>query len=153
MVWSGDGYGVAYTGTLRKRFLRLDSGGHPIGPPIDVGPGLVGSLVWTGERNAITGPASPSSVREFWFSQLDAEGEKVGIDVPTVDSGSQGSLSALAWTGTEFGLFWTDVHGAIAMTRLTDFGFPVGDELALSFGNPPVRQPVPLWTGSHFDVI
>jgi hypothetical protein len=77
------------------------------------------SLVWTGSEYGASWHDDRDGNFEIYFARISATGSKVGTDVRiTNDPAESGSFNvlpcgtSLAWTGSEFGVVWSDDRGS-----------------------------------------
>jgi hypothetical protein len=160
LAWTGIQYGVSWQddrdGNDEIYFTRLDSSGSKIGSDIRVtsdddsssgGP----SLVWTGSEYGIAwqdtrhGPAS-----EIYFTRLDSSGEKLGSDIRISYSVNSSGSSSLVWTGSEFGVSWSDSGPPteIYFARLDSTGSKQGSDVYVNDGSVYSLT----WNGSEYGI-
>jgi hypothetical protein len=162
VVWTGDGYGLAWIDDRRIWFVRLTPSGDPTSPPHVVfdnsayGPP---SLVWDGQYFALSWIAANA----VYFGKLDREGTPIGGPVlvstqcPSNDSPIRPSL---VWTGTIFGVAWAAWPGATCISepeevffaRLSATGEKFGADRRLTQSSGVAGHPAVAWSGFEFAV-
>jgi hypothetical protein len=122
LVWNGAGYGVGWedtrNGSQEFFFVRLDAAGTRIGTDLAISDRLFTpwNLVFTGSGYAAAwsdARTSDSSNLEVYFAELDASGIALSPDLRVTDALGQSRAPSLAWTGTHYGVAWTDVRDGV----------------------------------------
>jgi hypothetical protein len=115
LVWTGSEYGLAWDGGLGRdigRFARLDSSGTVLGSGTLVTDESdyadSESHVWTGSEYAFVWDDYRDGNHEIYFGRKSALGEKTEGDLRVTDNGADSFHPSLAWTGSEFGVVWSD---------------------------------------------
>jgi len=164
LVWTGSGYGVSWQdfrdGNLEIYFARLDASGNKIGVDIRVttnaARSFAGGLAWTGSQYGVTWLDERDGHGEIYFATLDASGSKIGSDVRvTNDPSPRGPPKALVWTGTEYGLAWSDSRDGnyeIYFARLNATGTKIGSDVRVTSDPSSSGKPSLTWTGSEYGV-
>jgi hypothetical protein len=172
LAWTGSEYGVAYGETVppagggnwiaKVFFHRLDAAGSPIGSVVQVSDetGLYAhgpAIAWSGTHYAVAWEDYRNQWPwdlEIYFNLLDASGTKVGPDV-RVSTGERPSRTpALTWTGTEYGVAWTDERTSnfreIFFARLDASGAKIGDDVRITNSAQISSAPSLIWTGTEY---
>jgi hypothetical protein len=117
LVWNGTGYAVAYTeGSGGGRHIvlsRFDAAGGPVGGPTTVTNLQTAStarpwIVWTGGEYAVTWSDQRVGNGEIYLARIDAAGNRIGDEVRWTDSPADSTTPRMVWTGTEYGLAWSE---------------------------------------------
>jgi hypothetical protein len=165
LVWNGAGWAIVWNenGSVDEDyFIRLS----PEGIPLDVAapfttvdrPGFP-HVVWTGReygtvfRDYNTTPNLGDYVH---LQRLDDTGSSVG-EVNTVsDLDTDAKDLSLAWTGTEYGVAWTDarlLQWDIYLARVDATGDKIGSDLAITSIPARSERPGLSWAGAQYGVI
>jgi hypothetical protein len=94
---------------------------------------------------------------EIYFALLDSAGQKIGGDRRiTVDDG-RSFLPDLAWSGTEYGVAWSDSRDTgsigdeeIYFARVDAGGNKIGSDLRITDAVGDSQEPALVWTGSNY---
>lgn len=111
------------------------------------------SIAWTVAEFAIVWRDDTTGNDDLYFTRVDAQGTKLGGDVPIVTDPSSSTTQELVWTGAELGLVWTDTrdgNSEIYFTRLSATGTRLAGDLRIT--NDPAGSTLPriAWTGSRY---
>jgi len=115
--WNGSEFGVNWwdnrSGTSEEYFARFDAGGAPIGPEIQLNPGMygqAGQMKWTGSEFGFVWADYRNNLMEPYFTRLDADGVKLGDDVRISTSNLEMDLEALdmVWAGDRYAIAFAD---------------------------------------------
>jgi hypothetical protein len=166
IVWTGDGYGVAWLDNRDDPvtaiyFARLDATGSKIGDDVRVSSGealaVAPKLVWTGSEFGVLWqdyePVDQTSgTSGLRFARLDAAGQKIGDDFRL--TGDRVIEPALVWTGTEYGVAWADANFGryiIMFARLDASGNKIAQDIRATLTSAePDHVPRLVWTGSEY---
>ncbi len=113
------------------------------------------SLAWTGSEFGVSWDDWRSGMPEIYFSRISAAGEKMGPDVRVIDDSDSARYSSIVWTGSEFGVSWSDFRNRedeIFFARVSADGSPIGANVRLTDGSGESQWSVTAWTGSEFAV-
>ena len=128
IVWTGQEFAVVWIdrrdGVPRPYFRRLGLSGNPIGGEVVVSstPGSPysdwASVVWTGSEYGVAFATGSDGV--VVVSRLGAAGQPLGAPFLVTRPSFQFSMinPSLVWTGTEYGLVWSDGDEETYLTRL-----------------------------------
>ena len=164
LVWTGSEYGVAWQesrdGNYEIYFARLDRSGNKIGSEVRVtvnaAMSVQPSLVWTGSEYGLTWCDDRNGDMDLYFTRLSATGKKTGGDVRVTLLTTNSSYPSLVWTGSEYGVAWTEggpAGSGIRFARLDSLGAMIGSDFWLSVANPFVAtQASAVWTGTEYGV-
>jgi putative metal-binding protein len=164
LVWTGSGFGVAWTdtrdGNLEIYFALLNRSGLKVTQDLRItsanGASLFLDLVWTGSEFALAWTDfrdSTSGQSEVYFNRLSSSGAKLGTDIRVTSSAGASDFPSLAWTGSEFALAWHDSRtGTIQVyfTRLDEIGGKIQEDLQLSDPSLAASYPSATWNGEEF---
>ena len=165
LVWTGNEYGLAWQDSRHAYpeiyFSRLDSAGNRIGPPVRVTTADAisawPSLAWTGSQYAVAWHDERDGNYEIYFARLDSAGGKIGSDVRVTVALGASSHPSLVWTGTGYGLAWSDarddlllVDGQIYWASLDTTGSTLIGDVRVTWHDRWVHDPSLVWTGSEY---
>ncbi|MCZ6650645.1 MAG: MopE-related protein, partial [Acidobacteria bacterium] len=167
LVWTGNGYGLAWTDQrdLNKEIyvLVLDSLGSPSGSPQAVTANAAVSaqpcLAWNGSGFGVAWTDERDLNREIYFRLVSAAGVPQGLFPTRITSdGNTSDQPVLAWTGEEFGVVWRDTrvfNAEIFFARIGADGLrPDLVDLRVSIDLGLVsRAPDLAWHGTGFAVV
>lgn len=122
------------------------------------------SLVWTGSEFGIVwqdyrndpNPTDMDFIYEIYFARVAADGSRIDDDVRITESPSSSNSSKIVWTGSEYGLSWSDDRNVsldIFFCRVSPLGTKLMDELLVSEPGGEARRPSIAWTGSEYAII
>ncbi len=122
LVWTGSEYGVAWEDDRIDPYVnfeiylaRVSAAGAKIGTEtrITVDPEFSRSLslVWTGSEFGVGWTDYRNGSWEIYFRRISASGTALETDTRVSDLGADSEWPALAWTGSVFGLVWSDMRG------------------------------------------
>lgn len=168
LTWTGAEYGIAYQ-DLRDMnseiyFSRLDREGVRIGNEVritaDPGVSELPSLAWTGSEYGLAwvDDRIATSNKEIFFARLNGSGVKLtASDVRLSSASGTSTQPTLVWTGTEYGLAWSDDRDGIGnreiyMLRLSSSGAPLISETRLTIKDKLSLAPRLAWTGSEYGI-
>jgi hypothetical protein len=175
LVWTGSGYGVVWhepdLAGSDVLLARLDRFGHVVDSVVvqqGAHSAAFPAMAWTGSEYGIVWVDFGAGDEEIFFARFDAEARRVIDDVPVTRDPMTSHKPDIAWTGSEFGVVWTDnrvsgadctmMHCAIDtfFTRLSAEGVEQGEEVRLSdesyHGGGDYNHAWIAWTGSVFGV-
>jgi hypothetical protein len=165
IVWTGTEFGLAWMderdGNREIYFTRLDTVGVQIGADLritnDVSVSEQPSLVWTGAEYGLTWTddrdQDMDANREVYFARLDRTGAKIGSDVRVTSDTAVSVQSSLAWSGSEYGVAWTDERDGnreIYFARISATGVKIGTDLRVTSDAAISAQPSLVWSGSEY---
>jgi len=118
-VWTGSEYGATFgvrdsaTFVWEVRFARISEMGALIAVPAKVNEGTdsasAPSTAWNGEGFVVAwDDGGYDEDREIVFVQLSSEGERAGDEMRLTDAPGVSVAPMLAWSGSEYGIIWTD---------------------------------------------
>jgi hypothetical protein len=138
-------------------FTRVSAAGAEVGDDVRLtnatGASDLPDLHWTGTGYALSWSDERETTRGIYFALLDASGAMVGTESRVVSTGSPGRRSVLAWTGSEFGLAWSDERAGnpeVYFALLSDAGVKTLSDVRITndIGSSWVSGIV--WSGSTF---
>jgi hypothetical protein len=145
-------------------FARVDSSGNKIGSDIRVTnasrASRYPSLIWIGSEYAISWQDHRDGNMEIYFARLDSHGNKIGEDIRVTSDDSGSVEPALIWTGSEYGVSWSDGRDAqsyydkaeIYFARIDSSGKKIGPDLRVTNASKDSRYPSLKWNGSEYSV-
>src|SRR6185436_7179296 len=163
LMWSGDGYGVAWLGPCNENagmyFSRLDATGAKIGPDVPLATpafAYVTSGVWNGQEYGIAWSDIRSSVSGIYFARVSRNGTLLGPATRVTGSIWVARVPSLVWTGSEYAVTWDGQlsrNGAwgIYLSRFTQTGLKIGPDLPVSTTGSEGDASL-VWTGTGFGV-
>ncbi|HEV8701600.1 MAG TPA: putative metal-binding motif-containing protein [Candidatus Polarisedimenticolia bacterium] len=166
LVWSGTGYGLAwsdlrddYNGELY--FALLDASGSKIGadvrltdhPRISSNP----SLAWTGSRFGIAFRDDRNGGEgDVYFVGVGASGTKLAEEIRVTTTSTLFVAPSLVWTGSEYGVAWdskTDAQPVhVVFARLDPTGNRIGGEVRVDGSPDGSSLPSLVWNGDEYGV-
>ena len=165
LVWSGDGYGVAWTDKRNTNeeiyFARLTPEGDRIGTEVRVtrtqGDSRNPDLEWSGQEYGLAWSEENSEGgSEIRFQRINRDGELVGEsvrvdDVPPREGAQDPDIE---WNGGGYGVIWEKltsggVSAGLAFRRISEEGEPLGEVVDTIEGNWE-RRPSLAWNGSRY---
>lgn len=115
------------------------------------------SLVFVGSEDteyAVAWQDNRSGTNSIYFAKIDASGNKIGRDVPVLDS-REGFFPHLIWTGAEYGMsyFKLTPNPTTCFQRLDINGDRVGNEIILATNSAgSFHYSSLVWTGTEYGV-
>lgn len=166
LAWTGDGFGVVWheespTADERRLFYRrLARDGTPEGDPIPMGTDFessdYGRLLWNGTALALVwGDSRHEGASEIYFAHLGISGALLETPRRLTESSGEADEPSLVWTGTEYGLAYTDQASGTQhayFMRLTSDGAPIGAPVLLSGAASSNFEARIAWSGSGYAV-
>jgi hypothetical protein len=162
MEWTGTGHGAIWsTSAGSVSFVSIGADGRLAGTSTPVSSGAINfnrertvDLEWAGTQFAMAWSTDLGSTKEVLFARLDDGGGMLG-DPVTAGGGSASSVSAPAieWTGSEFGLAWSDDREGnleIYFARIGETGTVLATGSRITNDLAPSKNPRVLWTGSEY---
>lgn len=112
---------------------------------------------WNGSRFGVTWQDKRDGVAgEIYFVPLDANGQRLAAqDVRVTTTPTLSTWPALAWSGSTFGLVYTDgpsTNTEVWLQRLTENGAKIGAPVQVSNGTGGSEWPDVTFTGTDFGV-
>jgi hypothetical protein len=166
LAWNGTRYGLVYAdnsaGNYELYFRLLEANGSPVGNPIRITNAANASdwpdLVWTGTFFGLAweDERSGANKEDVYFQKLDASGNKVGPEIQVTTDGARQMAPILKWTGTDFGVVWTDTRFTqreIFFRKLDGNGQPVGSEIRVTNDPADSAWPDLAWNGSDWATV
>ena len=111
------------------------------------------SLAWTGSEFGVSWYDYRDGNYEIYFARVSSSGAKLGSDLRVTSDASSSSYPSLAWTGSEFGVSWSDNRDGnweIYFARVSSSGSKLGDDLRVTSAAGWSEYPSLSWTGSEF---
>ncbi len=160
LAWNGSGYAVAWVDAASAiRFRRLDSGGTPQGPVVELaGPAPLPRspfLVWTGAEYGVAWQARDAfNQTQIFFTRVSGAGLELGTETPLTTTSVQSRQPALVWNGAGYGVTYNEGTGAsrfILLARLDGTGALLGSPLQVSDSQTAgPERPAIEWTGGEY---
>jgi len=163
LTWTGSEFVVSWEderfGNDEIYFTRISAGGTEIGDDtritIDGADSWEPSLTWTGSEFGASWTDYRDGNWEVYFTRISAGGTEIGDDTGITIDGSDSLAPSLAWTGSEFGVSWTDYRDGnyeIYFTRISAGGTEIGDDIRITNDGADLGGTSLIWTGSEFGV-
>jgi hypothetical protein len=162
MAWTGSEYGLVWEDTRLGPgdvyFARVDADGTVLLAQeritIDLGETRGPDIEWTGSEFGVAFADDRDAILEdeIWFVRLEADGTKIGSDV-MVTTGTTGTWSmrpSLEWTGSTWGVGWTDDFMDFQFALFTPDGTMIHQETVSTESEMMDARPDIEWTGSEF---
>ena len=162
LLWTGSLYGVTWhddrEGNLELYFSQLYADGHERGAATRITRNRANSwdpsLAWTGSEYGVAwwNERYSSSDGEVYFARIDAQGLKLGYEV-ILTNGWNVREPSLAWSGSEFGLAWSDMRGGnyeLYFARMGMDGQKLGQDVRITHDADTSHSPSLVWTGSAY---
>jgi hypothetical protein len=158
LAWSGSGYAAAWYDWFQDIYARtISAAGSPLGTTIpvtdDSEPSDEPSLAWTGSEFGLAWKDGVDGNDEIYFVRLRAGGSLSGPLVRVTSDGATSRSPTLVWTGSEYGLSWSDHrdgNGEIYLTRLSTTGAVSGTLQRITSEPGDSDEPDLVWTGSEY---
>ncbi len=170
LAWSGSEIGVAWLdgvlGATTIQFARVSASGTLTGSPVQISEGTDHfpmaqiDLAWTGSEYAAVWLAmfgSDSSMRVL-MARLDADGAVTGAESQVTDETTLMLGPAIAWTGSEYGVGWSDYRTSsdsseIYLARFEPDGTKVGSDVHVPFAGDNEKLADLAWSGSEYGLL
>lgn len=163
IMWTGTEFGVGWAdnrdGGSEIFFRRISSAGTLVGSEVRVtdciGNSRHTSLAWTGTEYGISWNDDSDGNIEIYFNRISDLGVLAGPCVRITDVSGVSEWSSLAWTGTEFGISWSDSrigNNEIYFGLVSDAGVPVVTDTRTTNDPNNSLYPSLVWTGTGFGV-
>jgi hypothetical protein len=163
LVWSGSEYGVSWydnrDGSGEIYFARVDAAGGKVGSDVrvtnDAAYSYSPSLAWTGDGYGVSWYDNRDGNFEIYFARLDALGTKIGSDVRLTNDGAWSYLCSLVWTGSEFGVAWTDLRDTygyekVYFARIDALGNKIGSDIRVTHEMAVTSWSSLVWNGDGY---
>jgi predicted 3-demethylubiquinone-9 3-methyltransferase (glyoxalase superfamily) len=164
LVWTGTEFGLVWqddrSGNDEIYFTRLNTAGVEIGTAVQItnagGESQDPSLVWTGSLYGVSWTDERDGNAELYFTQISAEGEKIGEDVRMTNDPGLSEQSSLVWAQREYGVSWQDdrdgLGDEIYFARISAQGQKLGSDVRITEDPNLSEAPSLAWSGSHYGV-
>jgi hypothetical protein len=129
LAWTASEFGVTWqdnrNGNNEIYFTRVSAAGAKIGAEIRLtnapGSKVSPSLVWAGSEFGASWVDGRNGNREIYFARISGSGAKIGDDLRVSPGSADGADTSLAWTGSEYGVSWTDFSNVYFARIRTDY--------------------------------
>jgi hypothetical protein len=119
-VWNGSELAVAWEQSASSKselmFGRFSAAGAPLGQ-IQLGQtiqlALNPAIVWTGSEHGVAWDDGKQNVGDVLFARIDAAGALVGTVLQRTANSGISIRTALAWTGSAYGMAWEDNESGV----------------------------------------
>ena len=113
--------------------------------------------MWNGSEYGLSWHDDKDGNDEIYFTRLSANGSKIGGDVRVTNNSSGSNHPSLVWTGSEYGMAWSEHSGLFTVssrfTRLDIQGVLKGSILDLGNARCGVGYTSLVSPGNNFAVI
>ena len=164
IVWTGRDFGMVWSdprdGDSELYFTRInpDEPGTATNVRVtdSIGLSTNPSLVWTGSVYGLTWNDDRDGNFEIYFARLDGDGNIIGSAVRVTDDPDSSAGPSIVWTGTEFGVVWSDYRDGgssdseIYFARLDRFGRKLGVDMRVTTAGLRSSTPSLVWTGEEY---
>ena len=165
LVWTNYEYGVSWKDTRDGNeeiyFARISAAGAKLGSDVRItnaindsrNPSLVWN--WTGSEYGVSWHDQRDSVYEIYFARISASGNKIGADVRITYAANWSYVPSLVWTGSEYGVSWTDARddgGDTYFARISGAGTKIGSDVRITNDANESHYPSLAWTNSEYGV-
>ncbi len=112
-------------------------------------------LAWTGSEFGLVWMEGPPQQREIRFARLDAAGQPIGGPTTVLGPPARPLEPGLVWTGSEFGLVWSDFRDGLWFARLDAAGHKLGADVHLTTLPPGymAESPALVWNGHGYGLV
>jgi len=112
------------------------------------------SLIWTGSEYGLAwwNERYSGSDTQVTFARITNQGRKLGYEV-NITNGWNVREPSIAWSGSEYGLAWSDMRGGnyeIYFARIGIDGQKLGQEARITHDADTSHHPSLVWTGSEY---
>ncbi len=163
IVWTGTEYALTWidrrSDSTGIYFTRVSAAGLEVGDERRLTEATTSSdypsLVWNSAGFGLGWTEYRDGSRQIYFMELSATGEPDGEVIRVTDGDRDRYHTSLAWTGSEYGLAWTDHRESavgIYYALIAPDTFVTEDILWVSEGFATDAPPSIVWTGSEFVV-
>lgn len=143
IAWTGSEFGVAWQenrdGNEEIYFARVSDAGSKVGGDVRVtdaaGASYLPTVIWTGTEYALCWTDEREGSRDVYFTRLSGDGTEVGSDVRVTTDGHSSRRSVIAWSGSEYGLTWSDERNGnweVYFARLGTDGTKIGSDVRVT---------------------
>jgi Tol biopolymer transport system component len=164
MVWTGDGFGLAWNdipdADWEIYFVLLDRYGNAVTPETRVtnvaSPSWYPSLAWSDDGFGLAWRDERDGNSEIYFTTLDAAGTPSGVQTRLTNASGTSYRPRVVWTGEEYEVAWYDGrYGAVEifLTRVSSNGTEIGSDVRVRSDHPNSRNPDLVWTGAESAVV
>jgi len=174
MVWTGSGFGLSWQdrrdGNFGIYFAFLSADGETVVPEFRVtqavNDAVYPSMAWTGSEFGVSWQDNRAGTYPYfipyliYFTRVSVDGDTVGPELRITFAYDESDYyPSLAWSGSEFGLGWTDaplVGGggySLIFTRLSAEGAGIGGYTHFAWDGSIFGSPWPhslIWAGSQY---
>ena len=170
MAWSGSEIGVAWLdgvlGATTVQFARVSATGTMVGSPVQLSAGSDHfpmaqiDLAWSGSEYAavwLSMFGSDSSMRVL-VARVGADGTITGTESRVTEEVSLMLGPAIAWTGSEYGVGWSDYRASSDVTeiyfaRFGPDGTKIGSDVHVPFAGENEKLADLAWSGSEYGLL
>jgi hypothetical protein len=114
------------------------------------------SITWTGSEFGVAWEDYRTYFYQIYFARISASGVKIGADVRITSTTEYATSADIVWTGSEYGVSWTDSRYAgnreIFMARISSTGSKIGADRRITNDPDNSRGSSITWSGSEFGV-
>jgi hypothetical protein len=110
-------------------------------------------IFWTGSELTLSWTDSRGGPYEIYHARIAPDGTKLTSDIRITDVSGLAYDNAPAWSGSEWGLFWTDERSGLAQIYFTTIdgdGVKTGSDVRVDVSTGQAYYPGATWTGSAF---
>jgi len=159
----GDGeFGFAWFdggfGPNEIMFMRVSTTGGPIGADVRVtsaGDSRAPSIAYTGRGWGTAWHDNRDGNNEIYFASLSETGALLSANIRVTDDWGDSQNPSIAWTGSDFGIFWQDDregNDEIYFQLISELGGISMSPVRVTTAAGSSSDPSAVWTGSEFVV-
>jgi hypothetical protein len=163
LQWTGTEFGMVWednrSGKGDMYFTRISSSGSMVGSESRITDAYVrsppNSIQWTGSEYGVTWYDGIEGDEEIYFGRISPVGARISGDVRITNYTGTSVGASLQWTGSEYGIAWTDDRSGnseIYFTRVTETGSIIGGDVQVTNTAKRSWYPSLRWTGFDYGI-
>src|SRR3989339_414187 len=115
-------------------------------------------LVWTGNEYGVIWRDWRDGSYEIYFKRISKDGTVINPGSIRLTDGTADvtSVPSLVWTGTEYGMVWSDLrdgNNEIYFKHVSENGESMSLDIRITFGSDSSRSPTLVWNGTEYGII
>ena len=166
VVWTGEAFAIIWLESKLGRptvfSTMVSADGSEVGleqrVSVHAGNAASPSAVWADGEIGIAWAGRDGVDKWMYFVRLDADGTKIGDELPVAAVANSSTIPDLVWDGQAYGLVWADNLGAptgadLFFRRITREGVLIGETVQILGAMRDSVTPALDWTGTEFGAI
>jgi fibronectin type 3 domain-containing protein len=160
-AWDGAAFGVVWrddrNGNSEIYFSRVTASGTVLVAPIrvtyDTSFSQNPSLVWAGSAYGLSWTDGRTTTADIYFTRLDTSGNRLSGEIQITSDASISDSSSLVWTGSEYGVAWTDNrlgNPEIYFAKIDAYGTKLTSDIQMSNLGGNSGNPSLVHTGNQY---